>query len=120
MDIHVLDFLDQSGIQYRDVSLPTSHPVFTESRDEVAYSVIRDAIAQADVVLINVGKYDEYKRWIDMELQISTTEFEKKKPIIVQHAWGPERTDESVLAHADAVLNGWERVPYADTITKLG
>lgn len=69
-----------------------------------------------DVILIVVGVYSSYSKWIIKEIAIAQS-FSKPKPILAIEPWGSYRTS-YVKEHADATV-GWNGASIVSAIRSL-
>lgn len=56
------------------------------------------------VVLVLAGVYATYSKWIDIEIDLASGGFTKRKPIIAVEPWGSQRTSAAVKGAADQVV----------------
>lgn len=103
---------------YRDYSVPKNDPLHTRGTDRALYNAIKNQIKLSSVVLILVGVYGSYSKWIDKEIQIAQTEFSSIKPIIAIKPWGSQRTSTKVKNAADKIV-GWNTESIVSAIREL-
>ena len=56
------------------------------------------------VVLVLAGVYATYSKWIDIEIDLASDGFAKRKPIIAIEPWGSQRTSAAVKGAADRIV----------------
>lgn len=111
--------LKNSGLDYKDYSVPKNDPIHTNGSDKQLYEAIKSKIAPTSVVLIMAGVYSSYSKWIDKEIQISKNEFYTPKKIIAIEPWGSERTSFKVKSNADKIV-AWQTSSIVSAIKELG
>lgn len=103
----LVGFLDaRSYFFYKNYSVPMNDPIHNAVYDKDLYEAIKKQIAPCHCVLILAGVYSTYSKWINKEIQICTSEFSSKKPIVAIQPWGAERTSSVVKDNADKIA-GW-------------
>ncbi len=114
----LVEMLDNSGISYKNFSVPKDDPIHTKGSDKELYSAIKEKISRCSIVLILAGVYSSYSKWIDKEIKISKKEFSKQKPIIAIAPWGAEKTSAKVKENANKIV-GWNTKSIVDAINNL-
>ena len=94
--------VDGKGIAFQNVSVPKDEPILYSRNDSELYSAILQKIALADVVVIPVGMYASYSKWIQKEIDGSTY---LRVPILAVTPWGQKRASRVAAAAAKEV--GW-------------
>lgn len=103
---------------YNDYSVPKNDPLHTSGTDKALYAAIKKKVSPCSVVLILVGVYSSYSKWIDKEIQIAQTEFLTTKPIVAIEPWGSQRTSVKVKNAADKIV-GWNTESIVSAIREL-
>lgn len=114
----LIEMLDDSGINYRNYSVPKDDPIHTNGTDKQLYEAIKNKISPSSIVIIMAGVYASYSKWIDKEITIAEKEFFTSKPILAVEYWGSERTSQKVKNHADKVVK-WNTSSIVDAIKDL-
>ena len=109
--------LNKSELSYKNYSVPKNDPIHNAANDKQLHEAIKNQIKYCHVVLIMCGVYATYSKWINKEIVICKTEF--NKPLIAIEPWGAERTSAEVKKHADLVV-GWNTNSIVKAIRELG
>ena len=100
----LVSLLNSSSLQYYNYSVPKNDPIHNASNDRQLHEAIKNQIKYCSAVLIMCGVYATYSKWINKEILICKTEY--NKPLIAIEPWGSVRTSAEVKRHADIVV-GW-------------
>jgi hypothetical protein len=101
----VLFFDEHPYFKWTDYSVPKNDPIHNAPNDTALYNAIKRQIAPVNCVLILAGVYSSYSKWINKEVEISKTVF--NKPIIAIEPWGSEKTSMIVKNNADEIVK-WQ------------
>ena len=96
--------LDQSGLRYRDYSVPRHDPIQGARSARKLRDAIRNQMQYASVVLILAGVYASHSEWIEIEINLAESSFSSRKPIIAIEPRGSKRTSVPVKQVADRVV----------------
>ena len=105
----------QASIEFHDYSVPRSHPIHNMSSDAELRSAIYNQIMRSHVIVIPMGMYTHYSKWIRKEIDGASI---YGKPILGVNPWGQLRTS-SVVVQAAAKTVGWNRGPVVNAIWDL-
>lgn len=108
-------FNEHPNFSWIDYSVPKNDPIHSANNDTELYKAIKSQIAPVNCVVMLAGVYSSYSKWIDKEIQISKTDF--NKPIIAVEPWGAEKTSQLVKNNADAIVK-WQSKSIVDAIRK--
>lgn len=64
-------------------------------------------------VVILAGVYSSYSKWIEKEIKISKTDYDK--PIVAVEPWASEKTSKIVKDNADAIVK-WQSASIVSAI----
>ncbi len=93
-----------SSFSYRDYSVPKDDPVHDAANAQQLYDAIKAKVVFCQVVVIMAGKYATYSKWIQREIQIAKTDFDK--PVLAVRPWANEQVS-SVVSNAADMLVSW-------------
>ncbi|MDB1124697.1 TIR domain-containing protein [Vibrio algarum] len=105
----------QASLDFRDFSVPKNNPIHNASNDKQLESAIFKQIAMSHVIVIPMGMYANYSKWIKKEISGSTN---YGKPILAVNPWAQERTS-SVVGRAANKKVGWNKQPVINGIWDL-
>lgn len=108
-------FNEHPNFSWIDYSVPKNDPIHSANNDAELYKAIKSQIAPVNCVVMLAGVYSSYSKWIDKEIQISKTDF--NKPIIAVEPWGAEKTSQLVKNNADAIVK-WQSKSIVEAIRK--
>lgn len=107
----LVNLLDKASyFDYKNYSVPKNDPIHNAPYDYQLRAAIRNQMQHASCVLILVGVYATYSKWINIEIELAK---EMDKTIIAIEPWGAQRTSVTVKQAADKVV-GWN----TDSIVK--
>lgn len=98
-------FNEHPNFKWADYSVPKDDPIHNAPNETALYNAIKNQITFVNCVVILAGVYSTYSKWINKEIEISKTVF--NKPIIAIEPWGAERTSKVVKDNADAIVK-WQ------------
>lgn len=105
----------QASLDFRDYSIPRSDPIHNAPNDRALKTAIFDKISRSHVVVIPMGMYINYSKWIQKEIEGAQV---YDKPILAVNPWGQLRKSSVVAAAADKVV-GWNKQPVISGIWEL-
>jgi len=105
----------QASLDFRDYSIPRTNPIHNAPNDRAPRAAIFDKIKRSHVVIIPMGMYVNYSKWIQKEIEGA---HEYGKPILAVNPWGQLRKSSVVAAAADKVV-GWNKQPVISGIWEL-
>ncbi|MBC9783485.1 TIR domain-containing protein [Heliobacterium chlorum] len=114
----LIKLLDNSGIPYKNYSVPKDDPIHNADNDDELYEAIKNQIAPSSIVIILAGVYATYSKWINHEINIAKNEFSTKKPILAIEEWASEKTSKVVKDNADKVVK-WQSSSIKAAIEEL-
>lgn len=100
---------------FRDYSVPKYDPIHDASTVRALRDAIFNQIAKCHVIVIPLGMYVNYSKWIRKEIDGADN---YRKPILGVSPWGQERRS-SVVAEAAKEVVGWNRQGVIDGIWRL-
>lgn len=89
---------------YKNYSVPKNDPIHNATYDYQLKAAIRNQMQHASCVLILVGVYSTYSKWINIEIQLAQ---EMGKKIIAIEPWGAEKTSIKVKNSANTIVK-WQ------------
>lgn len=107
-----------SRFSYKNFSVPKDDPIHNAPNQTALYEAIKKQVSPAHVVIILVGVYATYSKWIDKEIKIATSEFFTPKPILAIEPWGAEKTSQKVKENADKIVK-WNTASIVAAIREL-
>jgi len=105
----------QASLEFRDFSVPKSHPIHNAPNAKALRDAIYNQIARSHVIVIPCGMYANYSDWIQKEIDGAKL---FSKPILAVDPWGQQRRAGVVLDNADDDV-GWNKEPVINAIWKL-
>lgn len=102
-------------ISFRDYSVPRNDPIHTTGTDRDLQRRIFARISHSHVVIIPMGMYASYSKWIRKEIDGANV---YGKPKLAIKPWGQERVASVVRNAADEVV-GWNREVFVRKIWQL-
>ena len=108
-------FNEHSNFKWSNYSVPKDDPVHDADNDTQLYNAIKAQIQPVHCVIMLAGVYSTYSKWINNEITISKTDF--NKPIIAVEPWDSKKTSKTVKDNADAVVK-WQSKSIVDAIRK--
>lgn len=101
---------------YSNYSVPKNDPVHNAPTNQALYDAIKAKVRFCDVVIIMAGVYSTYSEWINKELTIAKTDF--NKPILAVKPWANRRISTAVANSADEIA-GWNTNSIVSAIRRL-
>ncbi len=95
-----------SGFVFKDYSVPKDDPIHNANNDAQLRQAIRDQTGPCSVVIVLAGVYATYGKWMNEEIALAKTGFDKAKPTIAVRPRGNERISQTVRDAADRLV-GW-------------
>lgn len=95
----------QASLDFRNYSVPKDDPIHDADNDKQLKEAILKQIAMSHVIVIPMGMYANYSKWIKKEIEGSA---DYNKPILAVNPWGQERTS-SVVGDAAEQKVGWSK-----------
>ncbi len=108
----IVSFLNDSGINYKNYSVPKSDAYPPGTDLDVA---LKEQVRQASVVILIGGMYAHYSEWINYEIDIAKS---YNKKIIGVRPWGSERMPLVVQNASDRIV-GWQKNSIVSAIKEL-
>ena len=105
----------QASLVFLDFSVPKNDPIHNAPTDRALKDAIFKQIARCHVVVIPLGMYANYSKWIRKEIDGAKT---YAKPILGVNPRGQERKS-SVVASAAKETVGWKSQSVVDGIWRL-
>ena len=105
----------QASFMFRDYSVPKNDPIHNAPTDRALRKAIFNQIAKCHVVVIPLGMYANYSKWIKNEINGAN---HYAKPILGVNPWGQERKS-SVVAAAAKETVGWNSKSVVGGIWRL-
>lgn len=101
---------------YRDYSVPRNDPIHNAPNEVALREAIKNQMRFCDVILIMAGKYATYSKWIQKEIDIAKSDF--NKPIVAICPWANEQISSVVRDSADRLV-GWNTNSIVTAIREL-
>jgi len=114
----LVNLLDNSGLYYKNYSIPFDDPVHNARNKAELIDAIWDKMAYASCVLILAGVYSTYSEWINIEIDLALNGFYRPKKIIAIEPYGSERTSSVVKDAADIIVR-WNTNSIVNAIIEL-
>lgn len=108
-------FKEYPNFKWSNYSVPKDDPVHDADNDTQLYNAIKKQIQPANCVVMLAGVYSTYSKWINKEIKISKTDFDK--PIVAVEPWDSKKTSQIVKDNADAIVK-WQSKSIVDAIRK--
>ena len=108
-------FNEHSNFQWSNYSVPKNDPVHDANNDKQLYNAITAQIKPVSCIVMLAGVYSTYSKWINKEIQIAKTDF--NKPIVAVEPWDSKKTSKIVKDNADAIVK-WQSKSIVDAIRK--
>ena len=105
----------QASLDFRDYSVPKEDPIHDADTDKQLKEAIYNKIARSHVIVIPMGMYANYSKWIQKEIDGAG---EYNKPILAVNPWGQERSS-SVVRNAASKVVGWNKKTVVSSIWEL-
>ena len=105
----------QASLMLQDYSVPKGDPIHNAGSDRALQAAIFNQIARCHVVVIPLGMYANYSKWIQKEI---TGASPQAKPILGVDPWGQQRSS-SVVANAAKEMVGWNSKSVVGGIWRL-
>lgn len=106
-------FKEHPNFSWTNYSVPKDDPIHSANNDTQLYNAIKAQIAPVNCVVMLAGVYSTYSKWINKEIQISKTDF--NKPIIAVEPCGSEKTSKIVKDNADQIVK-WQSASIVQAI----
>lgn len=106
---------DQASLDFRNYSVPKDDPIHNADNDKQLKEAILNQIAMSHVVVIPMGMYANYSKWIQKEIAGCA---DYNKPILAVKLWAQERTS-SVVGDAASKKVGWNKKSVVGGIWEL-
>lgn len=101
---------------YSNYSVPKYDPVHEAPNTQALYDAIKAKVRFCDVVLIMAGVYSTYSDWINKEITIAKTDF--NKPLLAVKPWATKRVSTTVANAADEIA-AWNSNSIVSAIRRL-
>jgi len=101
---------------YSNYSVPKHDPVHEAPNTQALYDAIKAKVRFCDVVLIMAGVYSTYSDWINKEITIAKTDF--NKPLLAVKPWATKRVSTTVANAADEIA-AWNSNSIVSAIRRL-
>lgn len=108
----------RSYFRFRNYSVPRHDPIHQAPNKSALRAAIRQQMMPCGVVLVLAGVYATYSKWIDIEIDLASSGFAKRKPIIAILPRGSQRTSVPVKHAADRIVR-WNTQSIVDAIREL-
>ena len=95
--------------------MPKNDPIHDANNDKQLKEAIFDKIGRSHVIVIPMGMYASYSKWIQKEIDGAV---DYAKPILAVNPWGQERSS-SVVGDAAAKKIGWNKETVINSIWEL-
>ena len=105
----------QASLVFLDYSVPKNNPIHNAPSDRALREAIFNQIARCHVIVIPMGMYATYSKWIQKEIDGAN---HYTKPILGVNPWGQERHS-SVGANAAQESVGWNSKSVVGAIWRL-
>jgi len=105
----------QASLDFRDYSVPKNDPIHNAPTNKALEEAIFSKISRSHVVVIPVGMYASYSKWIQKEIDGANS---YKKPILAVIPRGQQRKSDVAISNASAEV-GWNKQSVIDGIWKL-
>lgn len=97
----LLGLLNQSGLNYKDYSIPQSDPIHTSGSDKELKDAISRKMKPCSCILVLAGVYATYSKWITKEIEIAKS---MNKRIIAIELFASDRSSLVAKSNADIVV----------------
>jgi hypothetical protein len=88
---------------YRNYSVPKDNPVHNAPNIQALYDAIKAKMVFCEVVLIMAGVYSSYSKWIQREIKIAKSDF--NKPVIAIKPWANTQVSTIVRDKSDRLVS---------------
>ena len=105
----------KTPIEFIDYSIPKDNPIHNAPNATSLQIAINAKIAESHMVIIPMGMYTNYSKWIQKEIDGSR---QFSKPILAVNPWAQERKSSVVMQAATQVV-GWNKKSVIDAIWNL-
>lgn len=105
----------QASLDFRNYSVPKDDPIHDADNDKQLNAAILKQIALSHVIVIPMGMYANYSKWIQKEISGCS---DYGKPILAVNPWDQERAS-SVVGNAAAKKVGWNKKSVISGIWEL-
>ena len=105
----------QASLVFHDYSVPKNDPIHDAPSDRALQNAIFNQISRSHVVVIPLGMYANYSKWIKKEIAGANS---YAKHILGVDPWGQQRSS-SVVANAAKETVGWNSKSVVDGIWRL-
>ena len=103
---------------YRNYSVPRDDPIHNARSASALRAAIQRQMGPCGVVLILAGVYATYSKWINVEIDLATSGFSVRKPIVAIAPWAAERTSSRVKQAANRIVR-WNKDSVVTAIREL-
>lgn len=107
--------IGQASLDFRDYSVPKNDPIHDADNDKQLKDAIFAKIARSHVIVIPMGMYANYSKWIKKELEGAS---DYGKPILAVNPWDQKRSS-SVVGNAATKKVGWNKKTVVSGIWEL-
>jgi hypothetical protein len=98
-------FNEHPNFKWTDYSVPKNDPIHNKPTEKALYEAIMKQIAPVNCVVILAGVYSTYSNWINKEIEIAKSVYDK--PIVAIEPWASEKTSKIVKDNADVIVK-WQ------------
>jgi hypothetical protein len=93
-----------------------TYKIFMVSRDDPIHHmtssrlfpmILKREMKDSQVVIIQAGKCEKFRNWVNVEIQVAQKEFPIPKPILVIKPWYVQYLDEEIRSHAEKIVD-WD------------
>ena len=103
--------------EYSNYSVPKNDPIHDADNATQLEAAIKTRMHYASAVLIMVGKYSTFSKWINKEIFLAQKGFTNPKPIIAITPWGAKQISTVVSDAADEIV-GWNTNPIVAAVRR--
>lgn len=92
---------------YKISMIGRDDPIHHLTTSRLFPEILKRQMNESQIVVIQAGKYEKFRNWVNAEVQVARKEFSIPKPILVVKPWYIQYLDEETKLNADKVVD-WD------------
>ena len=104
---------EHPNFKWSNYSVPKNDPIHNAPNEAALHEAIKSQVAPVNCILMLAGVYSTHSKWINKEILIAKTIY--NKPIVAIEPWASDRTSKIVKDNADVIVK-WQSASIVSAI----